>query len=94
MVSRKSSSLGWLLLACACLVATTACGREPERTTYPTASEAREACNEGGVVGCRKLGVRCERGDGVDPDAARAVSLYTRACHENDQAACGPLARL
>ncbi|HEU5059331.1 MAG TPA: tetratricopeptide repeat protein, partial [Kofleriaceae bacterium] len=48
----------------------------------------RDACPGGEALGCARLAERYERGDGVERDVERAVTLYERACRRELWTAC------
>ncbi|MDU8913618.1 tetratricopeptide repeat protein [Aestuariicoccus sp. MJ-SS9] len=48
----------------------------------------RFACENGNAPGCTNLGIRYERGDGVDLDLPRALALYEQACSMNEATGC------
>jgi uncharacterized protein len=51
----------------------------------------RIACDGGHAQACNNLAYRYERGEGVEPDPARARSLYQRGCDGGSAMACSNL---
>jgi len=54
----------------------------------------RDSCTRKDALACTNLGVRLERGRGMQANPVRAVSLYTRACQDNVLEACLNLGKM
>ena len=97
MTSNLRNLLFALVLTC-CKVdsrtATTTADAAPTDAEGAAVAAQEQACEAGNSSACDMLGRRYEHGKGVQKDAAKAASLYQKACEGDHARGCSDLAYL